>query len=438
MGTGARGALSVDGPQYQPWLRRAMVPLLPLLLRWQGIGTWQVEDAGELAQWIAAQQAGRCRVLLAFRHPSTRDPFAMAELLWRQVPRAARDRQLRLPSPVHAQFLYDRGIPLWAGPLAGWILSRMGGIPINRGGLDRQALRQARQLALDGPFSLAVAPEGANNHLGEQLGPMEPGLAQLAFWCCEDLRAAQRSETVVVVPIGLRYGLQSPAWPPIDRVLLQLEQRLDLSPAPNLERYGRLIRLAEALLALLEEFYGQLHAYVPTAGLALPQRMAQLRNAVLTLAEQRLGLPGGGGEQERCRRLESAAWQRIFRNDLGSLSSLQRRLADWGAREAELALEHMRLAEQFTAISGTYVAASPSPDRFADVLAILWRALDWLEKRPLRQPPGLGPLRLTVRVGEAIDVNSRQADYARDRRQAVEALNQELALRLEQAIQPVA
>jgi 1-acyl-sn-glycerol-3-phosphate acyltransferase len=436
----ARLPWRVEGPRYTPWLRRAMEPLLPLLLRWQGVARCEVEGAAELAHWIGAQQAGECRLLLAFRHPSTLDPFAMAELLWRQVPRAARQQGLVLRQPVHAQFLYDRGIPLWAGPLVGWLFSRLGGIPISRGGLDRAALRLARQVAGSGAFPLAVAPEGANNHLAEQLAPLEPGLAQLAFWCCDDLRTAGSSVPVVMVPVGLRYGLLRPEWPVIDRLLEQLEQRLGLNlarsdTAATADRYSRLIRIAEALLTLLEEFYGQLQAFATQADEPLPQRITRLRDAVLALAEQRLGLTPSGGVEERCRRIEAAAWQRMFRADLPQLDPLQRRLADWGAQESELALEHMRLAEQFASISGSYVAEVPSVDRYADVLGILWRALDWIGKRAQPLPPGVLPLKLSIQVGDPIDVSARHADYRADRRAAVQQLTGDLARALEVAIQ---
>jgi len=226
----------------------------------------------------------------------------------------------------------------------------------------------------------------------------------------------------------------------IDRLLEQLEQRLGMNLAAsntgaNADRYSRLIRIAEALLTLLEEFYGQLQAFAPQADEPLPERITRLRDAVLELAERRLGLTPSGGVEERCRRIEAAAWQRMFRADLPQLDPLQRRLADWGAQEAELALEHMRLAEQFASISGSYVAEGPSVDRYADVLGILWRALDWIGKRAQPLPPGVLPLKLSIQVGDPIDVSARHAHYRADRRSAVEQLTGDLALALESAIQ---
>ena len=82
----------------------------------------------------------------------------MADLFWKQVPRAARRLKLQLPRPIQLRFLYDRGIPIWAGPVIGWLLQRSGSIAIQRGRLDRPALGQARAELAQGRYPLVVAP----------------------------------------------------------------------------------------------------------------------------------------------------------------------------------------------------------------------------------------------------------------------------------------
>ena len=93
--------------------------LLPLLFRSQGLELSHRDAAEALAKAFAAQQSGACNLLIAFRHPSTRDPMVMADLFWNGIPRAARRLKLQLPRPIQLRFLYDRGIPIWAGPVIG-------------------------------------------------------------------------------------------------------------------------------------------------------------------------------------------------------------------------------------------------------------------------------------------------------------------------------
>ena len=156
--------------------------LLPSWLRYgSGISAVHVRHGERLVAAMQAFQTGEQRLLLAFRHPSTTDPLCLAALLWRELPRLSRSLGVRLRQAPHSFFLYDRGIPLWAGPQVGWLLQRLGGSSIQRGRLDTAGLRSARELLLHGRYPFAAAPEGGTNGHNEVISPLEPGIAQLAL-----------------------------------------------------------------------------------------------------------------------------------------------------------------------------------------------------------------------------------------------------------------
>ena len=209
--------------------------------------------------------------MLAFRHPSIADPPCIAEVLWHKLPRIARQQGKSLRSPVHAHFIYDRGIPLWAGDLVGWGIAKLGGTPIRRGALDRVGLRSVRDLYANGRFPMAAAPEGATNGHNEIVSPIEPGIAQFGFWCQEDLHKAERNpKSVAIAPLGVKYFYQTAPWHYLDNLLSQLEVDSGLRDAANrsmglnngvnpsesqqAELYQRLIALAEHLLSLMAGF----------------------------------------------------------------------------------------------------------------------------------------------------------------------------------------
>jgi 1-acyl-sn-glycerol-3-phosphate acyltransferase len=60
----------------------------------------------------------------------------------------------------------------------GYLIRSFGGFPVNRGQLDRQALRQAHQVLADG-LALVMFPEGMRSRNG-QLRPAFPGAALIA------------------------------------------------------------------------------------------------------------------------------------------------------------------------------------------------------------------------------------------------------------------
>ncbi|MEB3253687.1 MAG: 1-acyl-sn-glycerol-3-phosphate acyltransferase [Synechococcus sp.] len=414
-------------------VQRIVARLLPVLFRIQGLELRCGNAAEELLRHFHGQQLGRTSLLIAFRHPSTRDPLVLADLFWNRIPALGRALQQPLQRPLELRFLYDRGIPIWAGPIIGWLLQRSGGIAIHRGRLDRPALNQARTVLAQGRHPLIVAPEGATNNLSGEMAPLEPGVAQLAFWAAEDLDENDDPRSLAILPLGVRYSWRQQNWKALDARLSALEEHLGLNPderldeEPILRRRSRLLGIGTALLEALE----QLERLHPEEGLALTERIERYRLHGLTKAEAHFHLRAGQTLQERCRRIEQAAWDRIYRDGLDLLSPLERSLADWEAREADLALTRMRLVEHFTSVSGHYVSDAPDFDRLAEMLLLLEEAIGWIEDRPWSGRPDLGPQRVELTLAEPLPVAPLLENYRRNRRKAVQQLTDELALRLQ-------
>ena len=409
--------------------------LLPLLFRSQGLDINSGKAAEGLARALAAQQTGACNLLIAFRHPSTRDPVVLADLFWNRVPRAARRLNLRVKRPIQLRFLYDRGIPIWAGPLIGWLLQRSGGIAIHRGRLDRPALSQARAALAQGRYPLVVAPEGATNNLSGEMAPLEPGVAQLAFWAAEDLDKAGDDRHLEVVPVGIHYNWRRHNWRALDARLDALEQHLGI-PAmeewaddPDTTRRERLIQIGMNLLKALE----QLERLTPDPEQNFSERIGAYRLHGLAKAEAHFALRAVGNLQERCRRIEQAAWDRIYREGVDQLPPLERSLADWEAREADLQLTRMRLVEHFTSVSGHYISDRPDFDRFAEMLLLVEEAIGWIEDKPWKGQPSLGPQRVELRLGRPLPVRPRLSQYRCNRRESMQIFMQDL----EQALNAV-
>lgn len=440
---------------------------LPVLFRlrvrpWLPTGISQVEvvNAKELALLYKRFQAGEARFILAFRHPEVDDPFSMLYLLSRGVPQAARAHDISLRSPIHSYFVYDRGMTIWAGDWLGWLFSRLGGIPIHRGKrLDRTGLRAVRELLLNGQFPVAIAPEGATNGHSEVVSPLEPGVAQLGFWCAEDLRKRGRSEQVYIVPIGIRYTYANPIWMRLDRLLSRLERDTGLPPLVQNEgssadlRYQRVLRLADHLLSEMEGFYRRFYPqYLTPEADPTPEpdervnqrqmrRLNALLDAALRAAEAHFRLEAQGTIIDRCRRLEEAGWNAIYREDLpedfAALPPFQRGLADWGAEEAEIRLRHMRLVESFVAVTADYLQQQPTAERFAEMTLLMFDLVARIKGDDIPARPRLGWRQSRVTVGTPLCVSDRHLDYQRDHasaKQAVAELTQDLQAALEQLI----
>ena len=442
-------------PAFNSFILQGTQLLLPLWLRYsQGITEVRVDKAAELIDLYHQFQQGKTRFLLAFRHPSTVDPPCISQLLWNLIPQIAKQQEKPLKLPVHTHFIYDRGIPLWAGKQVGWLISQLVGTPIRRGTLDRQGLRSIRELFVSGRFPIAAAPEGATNGHNEIISPLEPGIAQFGFWCWEDLQKAKISAEVALVPLGIKYHFVEAPWQSLEQLLSQLEVDSGLKDKPTASMglvngvaltpeqekilYGRLYQLAEYLLSLMEKFYSKFYQQtVAQENEALPSRLQALLNAALSVAEQAFAIKPNGNISDRCRRVEQAGWDRIYRQDLSELDSLApavKGLADLVASEAELRLWHMRLVENFVSVTGQYVAEQPTVERFADTILLLWKMIARLKGKSNLNPPFLGKKWAQLTVKSPLPISNYWDEYKSNRRQAVANLTQDLQTALEQAI----
>jgi 1-acyl-sn-glycerol-3-phosphate acyltransferase len=453
----AQPPLEFIPPAFNPLLLRAVHLLLPTYINWQtAITQIEADNVENLVDLYRQFQDGKVRFMLAFRHPKTDDPFCLSYLFSQLAPKVARSQGAALKLPIHAHFIYDRGIPLWAGDYVGWIASHLGGTPIQRGKADWTGLRSARDLFANGQFPMAAAPEGATNGLSEKISPLEPGIAQLSFWCAEDLHKAQRSEQVFILPVGIKYSYVDAPWDAIASLLNELATAsglpVDKSNVNSLELlYPQLLTLAEHLLSLMEKFYTRFyHQNLPDAKIiageitdrneALAYRLQALLNVALQIAEQHFNLQSNGQLNDRCRRVEQAGWNYIFREefkDIKGLSAVEKALGDRVAEEANARMWHMRLVESFVAISGNYIREKPTVERFAETVLILWQMIARIKGDQTSRRPQLGKQRVKITIGEPISVSDRYSIYQGNRlgaRQAVADLTNDLEQALENLI----
>ncbi len=460
--TRAQPGLEFIAPQFNPVVYAGVKFLLPRVTPyWANLTQIQVAHPDRLVQLYEQFQNQQARFLIAFRHPSINDPFCLTHLLYQSVPQAARQMGVKFQNPIHAHFIYDRGIPLWAGQWMGWLYGQLGGIPIQRGKVDRLGLKTARNLFANGGFPIIAAPEGATNGHGEVVSPLEPGIAQMGFWCAEDLAKAGRTEKVFILPVGIQYQYVTPPWAALERLLNELEDavgvqrdRLPISrgtnPEPEAVLYQRLYRLGEHLLTSMESFYQRFyHQSLSASSISSAQsanaedpaspsrdfstRLQTLLDVALRVSEQYFDLTPKGSLIDRCRRLEQAGWDWIYRGDfedLAQLPAIDRGLADVVATEASLRMWHMRMVESFVAVTGKYVSEKLTAERFAETTLLLWDLVTRIQgEQPHLKRPVLGKQWAQVTVGEPISVSDRWPTYQasrKDAKQAVGDLTQDL------------
>jgi hypothetical protein len=140
---------------------------------------------------------------------------------------------------------------------------------------------------------------------------------------------------------------------------------------------------------------------------------------------------------DRCRRLEQAGWDWIYREDIKNietLSPLEKGLADRIAEEAALRMWHMRLVESFVAVTAKYVVEKNTAERFAETTLLIWDVMTRIKGGDPFKRPQLGKQTVQLTIGEPISVSDRWIDYQTSRRKAVTELTKDLQTALEKMI----
>lgn len=360
---------------------------LPTYLRKSfGVTSWECVGAGRLK---ASLDAG-AGVLLASNHCRPCDPMVLG-LLGREV-----GRPFHVMASWHL-FMQSR--------LQSFLLPRIGGFSVYREGLDRESLKCATRILVEGRFPLTVFPEGFITRNNDHLYSLMDGVPFLAHSAARQRAASPQRGKVVVHPVFIRYFFEGDLAGTLTPVLRRIEARLSWSPQDHLPLRERVVKAGHALLALKEiEYIGASQTGGPV------ERLPRLLDHLLTPLEQEW--IAGRREPDtlaRVKRLRTAILPDLVHGELSEQEQARRwrQLAD------------LYVAQQLHCYSGNYLAGEPSPERLLETVERYEEDLtDTASPHP--------PLHAVISVGEALE-----ATPARDRGADPDPLAHELRRQLE-------
>jgi hypothetical protein len=413
---------------------------LRFVLRIKGV---EIRHSERLVEAWRDHLEGRARLVLAFRHAYGEEPQLLSYAFFKLLPRLARREGCPLPGPVRARFVHGYEVPLWSGPFVRWLLPRSGAVPVYHVKYHKPSVERIRAIMRDGPYPLALAPEGQISYRAETLPRLESGTLRLGFMCAEELRAKGRPERVLVMPISIHYRFDEREIGSLEALVGSIEADLGLplaSPTRSLgtgERKLALLRRLEAVdLALIgaaEAYYG----IDAAAGASRDGRLAALLETALRRAEAAFGLPSSGDAISRVYRIRMEGWGRIYpESGLSPRGSLARLLEDRRAGEAWYVMRHMELVDLGYYLDSDYPRGSGglSFDRLVETAYSAADLASRLSGGDIGGRPSVMDRRAIISGGEPLDLSAALEDYSADKRRAVAAALSELENRYMESI----
>ena len=248
-------------------LGRLLMPLyVRFVLRFQSI---EIHEPEKILRALREFQQKKTRLIVAFRHPYGDEPQLLFHAFNHLLPRLARRYGVVLKRRPHLRMVHDYAVSLWGDALIRFVLPRAGAVPVYHARFDPESLRQIRDILLDDPNPLGLAPEGQISYHSETLPRIEQGAVRMGFWCARDLAKAGRTEHVHVLPLSVYYRYNRRDLKRVQAALTRLEKCCGLAPAGASGHSGRksageadqmaaIERIENRVLAIVEDFYRQI------------------------------------------------------------------------------------------------------------------------------------------------------------------------------------
>lgn len=339
------------------------------------------------------------RAVLSPNHPTGNDPYV---LFWLS-------RMLGRP------FYYLAAREVLDGP-QGWMMNHLGTYSVIRGVPDRESLRYTRKLLAEQDSQVVIFPEGEIYEHNDTLLAFQSGVAQIGFWVLEDLERTGKEPVMPILPVAVKYLCIDHPRLAIENSLRDLERALDLQSSTKLTSYQRLRRIGDRVLCSLE----RQEELEPQPGEPLTERIPRVRQKMLGRVAQAIGT-------EVDHRLPPADQLHRLFHDLkrwvGGLeedpSAYDERLYRRRVETAAPLFHDLQRLQNFIAVTGDYVAAQATAERFLDVLGRLEREVCGKVRHRV-------PRIAHVRIAPPIRLEHRLEEYRRNKRQVVTEVTREM------------
>jgi hypothetical protein len=354
----------IPEPHIAPWikipLRLLARPYLSLF-----IGAARVVLRGEHTLFDTFQRAfqNKSRCILAFLHPYGAEPQILGWFVLFKLKSLAKKAGVSFAVPPSIRFVNGYEVLRWGGRIARFVLPRIGAMPVYHAKVDSVSMERLYRALIDGPYPLALAPEGGVSYFTETVPRFEPGAVRIGFAVAERLAKMGKPCSVEILPLSIHYRFDKRGEAAMERLLRKIEAWSGLDGERGGEEMpfnGRLLQCRNRILERVETRYN----IRADEAASFDTRIAALIEAAIASATALLGVPLQGGERvTRLHYLRQLCWDRLFipgKTSLDHLSRLDRAIADLRAGEAWSASRHLEMVDFAWCLAGVAVPSIES------------------------------------------------------------------------------
>ncbi|MDR0448638.1 MAG: acyltransferase, partial [Treponema sp.] len=153
--------------------------------------------------------SGQSRCIIAFRHPNGGEPQILLWFFLFKLRGLAARKGVRFARWPHALMVYGYEVIRWGGWIARFIMPNLGAMPIHHSKMDSKGMARIYKAITDGPYPIALAPEGQVSYTADAIPRLEPGVIRIGFSAAERLKENGLDCPVEILPVSVHFRFGS-------------------------------------------------------------------------------------------------------------------------------------------------------------------------------------------------------------------------------------
>jgi hypothetical protein len=297
-------------------------------------------------------------------------------------------------------------------------------MPIHHSKLDSAGMNRIIKALTDGPYPLAIAPEGQVSYTTESIPRLEQGTVRIGFQAAERLEKKDKDCPMEILPVSIHYRYGSMGRWSLNKLIKRIEKYTGFKQ-DGAGFSERLQRVRNFILEQNENRYG----ITIDKEKDFAERIDIIMDAALCRAEKILGIkPKNNVLFDRMYNIKQICWDKMVIPNVYSLDNvplLERALMDLNAGEAWHARCHMELVD----FAWYFRVPIPSENeplyKKIEYVQNLWDfANRTMGGAYSNRVMNVHPKRVLIQIGKSINLTERLNNYRENKKTAIaDAMN---------------
>jgi hypothetical protein len=365
--------------------------------------------------------AGESRCIIAFRHPNGGEPQILTWFFLFKLRILAARKGIRFARRPHAVFVYSYEVIRWGGWGARYFMPNLGAMPIHHSKVDNQGMSRIYNAIVDGPYPVALAPEGQVSYTIDRVPRLEPGVIRIGFNAAKRLKDRGEVSPVEILPLSIHFHFGVWGSMSMGMLLRKIEKFCGL---PRQDRkklpFGERVKQCRDHILGVNESRFQIKS---DDTLSFEERLDRVIIAALETAERMLELKREGELFSRLYRLRQLCWDRIFVpivDNIDNLTPVERSILDLQAGEAWYIGRYQEVAGFCWYFRTPVPAEDATLHKKIEYVQNLWDFANRTMGGAYYERVSIFPRKVIIRTAPVINLSERLESYHKDKKTTVE------------------